>query len=93
MAQSLEGGVQVDEGGVVGEQVRKVREYTEQLQKEGEKWKELIIERKEMVRNVERNARAAVKGEIVVGEEGRFSLSAQEEMMIKKLPSMVRRWS
>ena len=46
-----------------------------------------------MVRNVERNARAAVKGEIVVGEEGRFSLSAQEVMMIKKLPSMVRRWS
>ena len=39
VAQSLEGGVQVDEGGVVGEQVRRVRESTEQLQKEGKRWR------------------------------------------------------
>jgi len=87
VAQRLEGGVEVGDEGVVGEQVRIVREYTEELQKEGEKWKELIVERKEMVRNAESNARAARRGEIVVGEDQRFSLSAQEKMMIKKLPS------
>jgi len=87
VAHRLEGGVEVETGGVVGEQVRRVREYTDKLQKEGERWKELLVERKEMVRNVERNARAAAKGEITVSEEQRFSLSAQEKTMIKKLPN------
>ena len=45
------------------------------------------MERKEMVGNVARNVWAAVMGKIVVGEEKRFSFSAQEKMMIKKLPS------
>eukprot|EP00092_Neocalanus_flemingeri_P038222 GFUD01041603.1.p1 GENE.GFUD01041603.1~~GFUD01041603.1.p1 ORF type:complete len:127 (+),score=44.60 GFUD01041603.1:157-537(+) len=40
-----------------------------------------------MVRNAESNARAARKGDIVVGEDQRFTLSAQEKMMIKNLPS------
>ena len=39
VAQSLEGGVHVDEGRVVWEQVRRVRESTEQLQKEGKRWR------------------------------------------------------
>jgi len=86
VAKKLEGGMEM-EGVVVGEQVRKVREYTEQLKKEGQRWKELLIERKEMVRNVERNARAVAKGEITVTDEQRFSLSAQEKMMLKKLPN------
>ena len=85
VTQRLEGGVEV-EGAVVGEQVRKVREYTQQLQGEGQRWKELLAERKEMVRNVERNARAAAKGEIVVTDDQRFSLSAQEKTMLNKLP-------
>ena len=87
VARKLEGGVDQVEGGVVGEQVRMVREYTEQLQKEGERWKELIVERKEMVRNAESNARAAGRGDIVVGEDQRFSLSAKEKMMLAKLPN------
>jgi len=86
VAKKLEGGMEM-EGVVVGEEVRKVREYTEQLKKEGQMWKDLLIERKEMVRNVERNARAAAKGEIIVTDEQKFSLSAQEKMMLKKLPN------
>ena len=86
VAKKLEGGMEMG-GVVVGEQVRKVREYTEQLKKEGQRWKELLTERKEMLRNVERNARAANKGEIVVTDEQRYSLSAQEKMMLKKLPN------
>merc|ERR1712173_502752 len=64
-----------------------VRDYTEQLKKEGQRWKELLAERKEMLKNVERNAKAANKGEIVITEEQRFNLSAQEKMMLKKLPN------
>jgi len=86
VAQKLEGGM-VMEGVVVGEQVKKVRDYTDQLKKEGQRWKELLAERKEMLRNVERNAKAASKGEIVITEEQRFNLSAQEKMMLKKLPN------
>ena len=80
----LDAGVEV-EGELVGGELKRVREYTEQLEREGNKWKELARERNELLKNAVRNAKAVASGEIAItadlsskenqDEEGNNSIS------------------
>ena len=83
----LEGGVEVKLLDTMGEEAREVREYTERLRREAEHWKVVNQERRRMVKNTEKNARAVEKEEIVVDEEQRFRLTVQEKAALGKIPS------
>lgn len=79
----LDKGVKL-EGEIIGGDLKRVREYTERLEKEGTKWAELIHERSELVKNVERNAKAVTSGEITINDEIKWSLSGEERLQMKK---------
>jgi len=81
----LSKGLDTDNETVVGEQLMRIRNYTKQLEEEADVWKKLIKDRKDMVRNAEMNAKAALKGNIVIDDEQRFSLTACERNMLKKV--------
>ena len=80
----LDAGVELERE-VVGGELKRVREYTEQLEREGNKWKELARERNELLKNAVRNAKAVASGEIAItadlsskenqDEEGNNSIS------------------
>ena len=80
----LDAGVELERE-VVGGELKRVREYTEQLEREGNKWKELARERNELLKNAVRNAKAMASREIAItadlsskenqDEEGNDSIS------------------
>lgn len=72
---------------VVPARVKAVREYTAKLNKEAQEWKDLLVERKQQYGNAVENARAAGRGEIVVDDNQRFSLTAKEKTFFKNLPN------
>merc|ERR1739838_215057 len=79
----LDEGVNV-EGKLIGGELKRVKEYTEILEKEGFKWAALIQERTELVKNADRNAKAVASGEIALTDEIKWSLSGEERLRIKK---------
>lgn len=79
----LDKGVNV-EGELIGGELKRVKEYTESLEKEGFKWAELIRERTELVKNADRNAKAVASGEIALTDEIKWSLSGEERLRMKK---------
>ena len=79
----LDKGVEV-EGELIGGELKRVREYTERLEKEGAKWAELIRERTELVKNADRNAKAVSSGEITLTDEIKWSLSGEERLRMKQ---------
>ena len=80
-------GLDTGNGSVVGEQVMRIRNYTKKLEEEADEWKKLVERRKDMVRNAESNAKAALKGDFVIDDDQRFSLTASERNMLKKVSS------
>lgn len=72
---------------VVPARVKAVREYTAKLNKEAQDWKDLLKERKQQYTNAVENDRAAGRGEIVVDDNQRFSLTAKEKTFFKNLPN------
>ena len=64
----LDAGVELERE-VVGGELKRVREYTEQLEREGNKWKELARERNELLKNAVRNAKAVASGEIAITDD------------------------
>lgn len=79
--------VVVKAGDVVPARVKAVREYTDKLNKEAQEWKDLVVERKQQYVNAVENARSAGRGEIVVDDNQRFSLTAKEKTFFKNLPN------
>ena len=60
---------------VVGGELKRVREYTEQLEREGNKWKVLARERIKLLKNAVRKAKSVTIGEIVITAD----LSSKDE--------------
>lgn len=80
----LDQGVKL-EGDLIGGELKRVREYTQRLEKEGAKWAEIVRERSELVKNADRNAKAVSSGEITISDEIKWSLSGEERLRIKKI--------
>ena len=70
----LDAGVELERE-VVGGELKRVREYTEQLEREGNKWKVLARERIKLLKNAVRKAKSVAIGEIVITAD----LSSKDE--------------
>ena len=79
-----EGGRDEKENEVVGGELKKMRDYTKQLQTEGELWKRFMSERKEMMRNAKKNAELVKTGEISVEEDVKWTLSGEERRKLDR---------
>ena len=85
----IDGGVEID-GDIVGGELKKLKEYTDDLEKEKARWKEEIAERKELLRNAEKNVRAVAAGELTITEDRKWTLSGEERLKLKKMSDAVR---
>ena len=79
-----EGEKEEKENEVVGGELKKMRDYTKQLQIEGELWKRFMSERKEMMRNAKKNAELVKTGEISVEEDVKWTLSGEERRKLDR---------
>jgi len=71
----------------VGNERSNLLAYTDSLGKEHGDWKELIKERKSQLRNHDRQARKAASGDLVIGDDQKYNLTANEKASIKKVPN------
>ena len=78
------------EGEVVGGELKKVREYTNQLKQESDQWARFLAERKEMLRNAKRNAKLVETGEISIGEETKWNLSSEERRSLDRVAANIK---
>ena len=90
VAASLEsggGGDRPDQ--LVGEEVRKIRQYTQEIRKESQMWKDLYAERKEMLNKACRNYNAVKAGEIAIQEDEMWKLSEEERNKIIEVDQLI----
>ena len=74
-----------EEKEIVGGELKKMREYTAQLQREAEMWKQFMTERKEMLRNARNNAQLVERGGISVEEDVKWKLSGEERRRLERI--------
>ena len=73
------------EGDAVGGELKKIRDYTKNLEEEGVKWKELLAERNEIYKNASKNAKAVSSGELCINDDMKWSLSSEERLRLSKI--------
>ena len=89
VVEAVEGGLE-SEGELVGGELKRVREYTNQLKEESDQWARFLAERKEMLRNAKRNAKLVETGEISIGEETKWNLSSEERRSLDQITANIR---
>ena len=89
VVEAVGGGLEV-EGEVVGGELKKMIEYTNQLKAESDKWARFLSERKEMLRNAKKNAKLVETGEISIGEETKWNLSSEERRNLDQITANIR---
>ena len=83
----IDDGVEID-GDVVGGELKKMREYTEQLEAEGVRWKEMYAERREMYKNADRNAKDVKTGVISLNDEEQWNMTGEERLKLKRVTEL-----
>ena len=83
VVQQLEAGVDV-EGENIGGELKKLRDYTEKLNEEGVRWKEMLAERKELYKNTDRNAKLVQTGDIAIQDDVKWTLTGEERLKLTK---------
>ena len=88
--EALDQGVEA-EGEIVGGELKKIREYTKQLEAENEDWKKFMSERKEMLRNAKNNVQLVKAGELAVEEDVKWTLNGEERRKLERVTEKINR--
>jgi len=90
VSKTIENGnlVKENEANTVSSKWKEVNDYTKLLNDESDNWKKLISNRKDMVRNAEKNAQSVSKGDIVVTDDQKYSLTAKEKQTLNMSPEI-----
>ena len=84
VVKGIDEGVEID-GDTVGGELKKIRDYTKNLEEEGVKWKELLAERNEIYKNASKNAKAVSAGELCITDDMKWTLSSEERLRLSKI--------
>ena len=84
VVKGIDEGVEID-GDTVGGELKKIRDYTKNLEEEGVKWKELLAERNEIYKNASKNAKAVSAGELCINDDVKWTLSSEERLRLSKI--------